>query len=565
MQAYQKKPSFNKLRKLREAQETPTATPNRRAFKKCPRCKYPLKRTLALNQGYSEFWLECSNPRCNTYVNTYIPQSHQADFHKDAHRFKGSFGGYGTGKTLTDREEFYKHMFITPGGNGLIGANIVSQFDATIKRDVENDLPQAFVAHQNTQKNYIDFVNGYRLMFRPFDDPDKLRSLNLDFFLILEASEVKAEAYTQLKTRIRNLSATKPKRDEHGDPMFKYTREGVPIPILDFDWRQGIIESNPDSGWIKSEHLLFSDEIKTYGTLKDLPRLDETKKDAAISSYIVASDCNAYLPPNFINDLKRNKPVWWVARYVEGSFLYAEGRVYPSAMKVIVPSYQIPRHWKRLLAHDYGLVDPSVFLMAAIDEQRGKLVVYRDVRTKEKNLEQLASLFYRVTKDVPVGGWARSPIIDPKSGAKRDYDKTSLSAHYLDYGISFKPGAISVDARIVKLNTYIESGRLEIMDSCVDLIQELQDYKFPSARNSTTQLVDKPQDKDNHSINCLEWVVMELPADPRDITHGAWNAQGDDLISSPMQRQRAYANTVFEDAPRSHPGSIFEVDYTFGG
>ena len=37
-----------------------------------------------------------------------MPQAHQISFHKDAHRITANFGGYGSGKTLTSREELEK-------------------------------------------------------------------------------------------------------------------------------------------------------------------------------------------------------------------------------------------------------------------------------------------------------------------------------------------------------------------------------------------------------------------------------------------------------------------------
>ena len=63
-------------------------------FSVCPRCGATLKRTIAINDEESQFWLEC--PRCNTYVNTYVPQPHQLDVHEDSHKFIGNFGGLTT-------------------------------------------------------------------------------------------------------------------------------------------------------------------------------------------------------------------------------------------------------------------------------------------------------------------------------------------------------------------------------------------------------------------------------------------------------------------------------------
>lgn len=538
--------------------------PTTRSFTICPRCSSPTEKALAINNSPSEFWFQCTNPSCNTYINSYVPMSHQQSVHKDNHRFIGNFGGYGTGKTTTSRQELYKHAFITPNGNAVIGANVTSQYEQTIKRDIEADLPLAFVSSISTQKNYIDLINGYRIMFRPFDDPDKLRSYNIDFFLILEASETKSETLTQLKSRIRNLSATLSDPNPDHDTV---TPEGLRIPALLADWRKGIIESNPDSGWIRSEILLKSNVINKHGQTMDRYALIAEEQDPAISSHVASSDVNHFLPPNFIRDLIKNKPVWWVSRYVYGSFSYAEGLVYPSALRFLVPDFDIPRHWKRICAYDYGLSDDSVFLFGAVDEIHGILFIYKELRTNNKSVQELATLFHQHTKDIPTGGWICPPIIDPKSAPKRDYEKKSLSDHFLDYGISFIAGQISVDARVFRLNTYFEASKIRIFNSCEGLIKELREYKFKPKTMDDTVIKDKPIDKNNHAINPLEWMVMELPADPRHLIYGIYDKQGPLNKTKPHLQLKTYADHFFADSEPeqfSEPGGAFDmVDYHF--
>jgi len=435
----------------------------------------------------------------------------------------------GSGKTLTSREEFYKHMIITPNGNTVIGANVASQYEQTIKRDIEADLPMAFVARINTQKQYVDFINGHRLMYRPFDDPEKLRSYNITMFIIIEASEVKQGAFTQLKTRLRNLAATVPKRDANGNIMYKTARNGVKIPLIDHDWFRGIIESNPSAGWIRSDLLMYSDEIHKHGKINDVYGVIKAEQDPDISSHVTATDANEFLPNGFIESNIKNKPYWWVQRYIYGSFQYAEGLVYPSAIKHIVETFDIPKHWKRIVAYDYGLSDDSVYIFGAVDELHNLLYIYKEVRDNNKSVEFLAKLFHQETQDIAVGNWICPPIIDPKSGPKRDYDKKSLSDHFLEYGIAFKPGHINVDARVYRLNTYLESGKCKIMDCCEALVRELRDYKFVSNENTTSGRGDKPEDKNNHGINALEWIVMELPADPSNLIRGVYDKMGKSL------------------------------------
>ena len=505
-----------------------------RVFTTCPRCGGLLQPCIAIDGSVSDSWKKCC--MCNTYVNTYVPQAHQAAVHGDSHTFTGNFGGYGTGKTTTSRQEFYKHLFITPNGNTLIGANVTSQYEQTIKRDIESDLPQAFVRDTSTQKAYIDFINGHRLMYRPLDDEGKLRSYTLSMFIIVEASEVDADIYAQLQTRLRSLAATK-QLVVDGVPQFTQAKNGNLIPVIEHAWLKGIVESNPDAGWIRNDLLLVSDKIEKHGGVEDTFAVMEQHRDPAVSSHVAATDVNAFLPPNFIAQITKNKPDWWVRRYVKGSFTYAEGLVYPSALKHVVPTFEVPKHWKRMLAFDYGLSDDAVYLYAAIDEEKGIVYFYKEQRVNNRNIEDLARLFWEGTKDIPMGGIYKQPIIDPKSVTKRDYNMKSLGDHFLDYGISFMPGQVSVDARVFKVNTYLESGRVKIMDCCTGLIEELRDYKFPAKKLGNTRGADKPVDKNNHGINPMEWIIMELPKDPTQLLYGVYNREGIDTTRTPAHRQ----------------------------
>jgi len=517
-------------------------------FSKCPRCGSPTKPTISWAGTPSEFWLECTNPGCNTYINTYIPQPHQIAFHKDNHLFTGNFGGYGSGKTLTSREELYKHIFLTPAGNSLVGANVSSQYEQTIKRDIEYDIPKAFIQNSSAMKAYYDFQNGHRLLFRPFDDVDKLRSYNLTMFVIVEASECKKEVYTQLKTRLRNTQAGVQKKDKRGDPVFKF-KGNQAIPVMEADWRRGIIESNPDSGWIRTDVVLRSGEIHKHGDVLDDFAIPDEDRDPFISTHITTSAVNAYLPDNFIEQNSQGKTKWWIQKYLYGSFQYAAGLVYPSAMQYIVDDFEIPKHWKRIVAYDYGLSDDSVFLLGAVDEEKGLVYIYDEVVTNDKNIAELSNLYFEATKDIPSGGMICPPIIDPKSGSKRDYDKKTLADHFLDYNIAFKPGAINKDARVYRTNTYIELGYLRIMKKCRYLINQLREYKFKTDGSDELTFTDKPVDKNDHAIVCLEWILMELPADPRNLLYGIYNKKGIDLVGTEQeQKDREYAAWMFEDA-----------------
>ena len=541
-------------------------------FSRCPRC-HALTRPAQAWTKESEFWLECSNPECRTYINTYIPQAHQMAFHSDAHRITGNFGGYGSGKTLTSRMELEKHILITDTGTTLIGANVSSQYEQTLKREFEADFPKDFVDSYNNQKAFMDFANGHRVIYRPYDDADKLRSYNLTMWIILEASEVKQEAFTQLKSRLRNTHAAIPKLDQNGEIVYKEV-EGQLIPVYEYDWRRGIVESNPSAGWIKSDILNCSDDLQTHGETHEEYYISETDKDPAISTHITATSANAYLPEDFIEMQTKNRPRWWVERYIYGSFMYSDGLVYPSAAKWFCKGFDVPRRWKKICAFDYGLADSSCFLFGAIDDVYNILYFYKEVYCNDRSVEELAKLFYEASKDIPVGGWVCAPIIDPKSGPRRDYDKKTLADNFLDYGISFIPGQVNREARVFRLNTYLESGRVRIMeDRCPNFAAQVKELKFKAVPSSTTSpWRNEPEDKNDHAVVCAEWIVMELPKDPAKLMYGAYSEAGEKYPASTDEEteyeerkkmEKDWMVHALQDEPREDTSSYFCSDYTF--
>lgn len=69
-----------------------------RDFTICPRCGQPTEPSISINGGESEFWRNCI--KCNTYINTYVPQAHQTAVHLDPHKFILNAGGYGLSNWL---------------------------------------------------------------------------------------------------------------------------------------------------------------------------------------------------------------------------------------------------------------------------------------------------------------------------------------------------------------------------------------------------------------------------------------------------------------------------------
>lgn len=97
------------------------------------------------------------------------------------------------------------------------------------------------------------------------------------------------------------------------------------------------------------------------------------------------------------------------------------------------------------------------------------------------------------------------------------------------------------------------------MDRCVALIKELREYKFKPKTLDDTGNSDKPVDKNNHGINALEWIVMELPANPNNLVYGIYGRDGQDITKPERRQQLQYGDWALRDTQED----VYE--YEIGG
>lgn len=163
-------------------------------------CRGHFKNTKA----YNEWWVVCSE--CNLFFFLYEPMPHQLRYHRDKAKFKLWAGAYGAAKTTTCGAEFVHLALNTPNGVGLVGASTYPQLERTSKKQIMDMIPSEFIESMDKKNNVMMLTNGYEIMFRSFDDEQKLRSLNLAHAWIEEANGTDFSIFTQLQTRMRHHS-----------------------------------------------------------------------------------------------------------------------------------------------------------------------------------------------------------------------------------------------------------------------------------------------------------------------------------------------------------------------
>ena len=527
----------------------------------CPTCGSAMKPCKSVSGADSTFWMECSSPICSTYVDTYIPLPHQEKIHKDSHRYVGVFGGYGSGKTQCSLKDDTKHMLTTPNGTTVVGSAVLSQVEQTYEKDWSLDFPAEFIMSQNKTKKTYTLINGHTLLIKSFYEEGLLRSLNVTRAHIVEASEVDHSIFVQLQSRLRNTVATIPDVDEEGRPIYDPIKQAFKLAV---DWRKMIVESNPSAGWIRDNFLLVSDVLflnesgHTY-------IVDE--KNVSYSSHVIPTRKNTYLPANFYEENATGRPLWWIKRYLEGSFDYAEGMVYPNSLGSYCRNFEIPAHWKRLIGWDYGIRDATAIIFGAIDEENGVLYIFKEIYVNNMNYEEIGKKYKEVYNEcVPEGTLYRPAVMDGRSINKRnDFNLKTIGDMFLDIGIYLEPAQMSLEARMLKVNTMMENGSLKICEDCVNLRRELINYKFPerTADGKTKPGGDKPTDKNNHAINAMEFLVMEAPDNLRELENKAYDEYGHEYSKSAMNYFKTQVNknpyNPFSEAPKKKEASLMDI------
>ena len=348
-------------------------------------------------------------------------------------------------------------------------------------------MPPPLIRSYNKAEGELQLENGFTFYLIPSDDEEKLRSLNAGLVHIEEASGISRSIYDQILTRMRD----------------QQTKDKLVV-----------VCSNPDLGWIRS--VFYENDRR-----KNPKHPEHSQYNPQITTYVWTSHQNPHLPKDFIDNISKGKPDWWVKRYVDGSFDHAEGMVYPRVGDVVIKAQAVNDKWERIVSLDHGLRNPTACLIGAIDEQKGEVHIFKEYYEPNRLVPEHAQHLKTLFNDAKVtAGNTRYMVIDPSARNKTDpINGKSVQALYQEYGLYFSPANNEIEAGILKVNSYIERGKLKIHDTCPNLIRELQNYKFPelTTEQQDHNLKEKPIKANDHAADALRYLLMRLPDDPNNL------------------------------------------------
>ena len=454
---------------------------------KCPLCGGTIK------VHDSVFYGRCDS--CLATLIDYRPAPHQVKFHESKAKFKLNIGGYGSGKTTMGAAEITNHALEVANGRTLITAQSLQQVKEAVIPELEKFLPPWFISKQTkTPLPKYTLTNGHEIVVYASNDEEKLRSLNLTAFWIIEASGVDYKIFTQLTARLRNRAAIIKDR----------TGKEVEHKFL------GIVESNPEEGWIRDEFLLRSDRIfasKSVDT-SSYEMLKVAKPEKSYHSFLSATPDNTYLHDSFIPDMCAGKSEKWIRKYIYCHLEVKEGAVYPDFQSSLVDPFEIPDNWLRIFGFDKGWTDETCLCCGALDTKNGICYIYDEYYVSQKPITYHA----RRIREKIMGVNMYKPIIaDPSVRNKNDRDGVSYRDYFYNVsGIWLEEGNNAILDGIERVRDFMYQGKLKIFTSCTNLKQEAQNYVWRHDKD------DVPVDKNNHLMDAMRYMVMALPYDIRD-------------------------------------------------
>lgn len=530
----------------------------------CPRCHKPLVYATAISGGPSESWKEC--PDCGTLINTFVPTEYQAEFLTREERYKMTAGGYGTGKTRTDVEDVIKHLIVVPGATVVVAARTYPAMDATFVKDFNAIMPDKLLKRKNEQKHEYLFTNNSLLLYRSFDDPKKLKSLNASKVVIIEGSDVEYEGFTMMQSRLRNKAALIPYYDAQGAPVVVWDDKKQAYRIkYKYDARSINIETNPASNWVKSRFLLDASTVHFYGEARNEGY--RFKKDPDPNKYVqvVSTSANPHLPDGYEEEQTRDKSEAYIQQFFKGSFNFGANLIFPNFGLTIVEPKPLPRMFNEegrrvlffVIGWDYGISDKTHVMFGALSTETKKLYWYDEMRTNNADVRTLSRMYreqYR-RNGTDMRGLLMLPRFDGRSYNKRESDLRTVGDTFRDEGLFFDPSFASHEARIIKTNSLINHNQMETYSTCEFFIEEMLNYKWKLDKAGLP--TDKPEDGNDHGITAAEFIIVELPTNLTQLNLSAYIPPGvkhmhDKMIDALTQQRKVVFNPLEDNRDDRH-------------
>mgnify|MGYP001613258647 FL=1 len=389
-------------------------------------------------------------------------------------------GPSGTGKTRALLEKLSLCAKRYPGMRGLICRKI----RAAITQSCQVEFERAVLV-ESDQVRWHDgdqeyrYPNGSVIVVAGLDDPQKIKSTQFDLVYVNEATELTLNDWEILTTRNRN--GIMPYQQIIAD-----CNPGDPTHWLNLRCRDGQTER------YCSKH-------------EDNPRYFDQ------STMTWTPVGMAYLAT--LDALTG-------ARYQHlrlGVWAAAEGQYFSDwdPAKHVCEPFDLPAHWTRWVAVDYGFADPWCVLWAArADDARRTIYLYRELYLTGYRDEQQADLLREKSKGERIARYYGDPSMFNR---RTEQNKLSIALVYRQHGVPLLP---AVNKRIPGWqavlrtmasergpSTTSESPRLQVFSSCKNLIRTIPQMVHDPLDNEDVADKIRGRKTEDHACDALRYLL----------------------------------------------------------
>lgn len=375
----------------------------------------------------------------------------------------GLFGGFANGKTESLCWRALLLALKHPKALGLIGRATYPELRDSTMRSFFDICPPELIKEFHRQENKITLVNGAEIIFRAFDDPRKILSMNLGWIGVDQLEEISEEMYLQMLGRLR-----------------------------DKECRYFFGVGNPEPNWVKT-------------------RFKENKsQDPDIVLVEATTMENPHLPADYISNLIKNYPDFWVKRYVYGDWNTFEGQIFTEFMenRDVIDPFEVPKTWRRDWLIDYGYRNPLACIKIVTDFDDNYYVI-----DEHYEREQIISYHAKKIKDM---GYTDKEyaLIDPSCKAKtrvKNERQVSIIDEFMDEGIVCLPANNDI-AGTLRVNQWFKDCRLKIFRNCVNTINEVKNLRWKKVKPDWNKNIpEEEEDRNNHTTDLLKYFANSRP------------------------------------------------------
>jgi len=495
-----------------------------------------------------------------------IPGSIQDKFGKLRTKVQVFGGGYGNGKTAAAVvQKVLRIARDYPGANILVARSTYPKLNDTIRKEFLKWCPQKWIKSFPLSKNADNtctMVNGTTVNFRYIAQQGKsasesdggqttsnLLSATYDLIVIdqLEDPEITEKDFNDLLGRLRGNA--------------RYIGDDPTMPLSGPRWFVACV--NPTRNWVYRRLIAPMQKYEQFGIIDDdllclrepaeleggvpnpdadKPILDEQGKPQLLISLVEGSTyTNAHnLGADFIATLESTYRGQSRERFLYGKWAAYEGLVHPEFSEVThcIPQQEMMDYYSTMLgmgviprfveAYDYGLVEPSCYLLGFTDRYKNVFIVNGFYKpTQDMDIEEQKRFIWEARNEI--GAEDETILADPavfkKTQVTRSTGVKTIAQLFREgsYGVRMRAADNEILRGITKVNMYLTvsdfhrhpirqdlgAPHLYIATELVDVINEFTSYYWKV--DNSGKRIDQPVDKNDHAMNTIKYMLSKEP------------------------------------------------------